>query len=374
MPWPANYGGVIDVYYKLVALKAQGVKIILHCFAYGRSPAHELERLCEKVYYYKRKTGLWSNLSLLPYTVRSRQSKELEDNLLRDDYPILFEVLHTCYLLNDPRFSGRRRIYRHSNIEHHYYTELAKLEKGIVKKNFLKIEALKLKRFEKILHHADAILAVNQKDVDHFRRHFPEVKTSYLPSFHPNSAVKVHHGAGSYVLFHGNLSVSENYDAASWLIDHVFSKLKFPCIIAGLNPPGFLVKKAEAWEHIRLVPNPTDAKMNELVANAQAHVLYTAQPTGLKLKLLNVLYNGRFIICNHHLLSGTGLRQDHALLIADKGGEMLRKTEAILKTEFTDALIAERKHLVAGFDNSQNCKKLLQMIFEEPILKKAETP
>ena len=94
VPFPANYGGVIDVYYKLVWLKKSGVKIILHCFQYGRKPAPELEQLCEKVYYYERQTGLKKNLSLSPYTVVSRQSKELEKNLLANDYPILFEVLH----------------------------------------------------------------------------------------------------------------------------------------------------------------------------------------------------------------------------------------------------------------------------------------
>ena len=31
IPWPANYGGVIDVYYKMQALHKCGVKIILHC-------------------------------------------------------------------------------------------------------------------------------------------------------------------------------------------------------------------------------------------------------------------------------------------------------------------------------------------------------
>ena len=34
VPVPANYGGVIDVYYKLKALHLQGVKIHLHCFEY----------------------------------------------------------------------------------------------------------------------------------------------------------------------------------------------------------------------------------------------------------------------------------------------------------------------------------------------------
>ena len=32
IPYPPNYGGVIDVWYKLKALHAKGIKIILHCF------------------------------------------------------------------------------------------------------------------------------------------------------------------------------------------------------------------------------------------------------------------------------------------------------------------------------------------------------
>ena len=91
IPYPANYGGVIDVYYKLIALKHAGVKIYLHCFEYGRQHSSELESLCEKVFYYKRNTGLLSHLSLLPYTAKSRQSKQLEDNLLSTNYPILLD-------------------------------------------------------------------------------------------------------------------------------------------------------------------------------------------------------------------------------------------------------------------------------------------
>ena len=54
IPWPANYGGIIDVYYKMKALRQCGVKIILHCFEYERAHSAELEAICEKVYYYKR--------------------------------------------------------------------------------------------------------------------------------------------------------------------------------------------------------------------------------------------------------------------------------------------------------------------------------
>ena len=239
VPFPANYGGVIDVYYKLVWLKKSGVKIHLHCFNYGRKPSSELEQLCEKVYYYERKIGFLANFSLLPYTVKSRQSKELEKNLLSNNYPILFEVLHTCYLLDDERFKDRKKIYRHSNIEHHYYSELSRSEKSFLKKIYLKVEALKLKKFESILNYADLILAVNQKDTSYFKEKYPKVRSVYLPSFHPNDVMSIKQGSSDYILFHGNLSVSENYEAVIWLLKHVFSKIDFKTVIAGLNPPIF---------------------------------------------------------------------------------------------------------------------------------------
>jgi hypothetical protein len=45
VPYPANYGGVIDIYYKLKALKKQGIKIHLHCYGYGRTKAKAHEKI-----------------------------------------------------------------------------------------------------------------------------------------------------------------------------------------------------------------------------------------------------------------------------------------------------------------------------------------
>lgn len=81
IPYPANYGGVIDVFYKIKTLKKAGVGIILHCYAYGRNESPELEALCEKVYYYPRHTGWRTNISLKPYIVNSRRSEQLINNL-----------------------------------------------------------------------------------------------------------------------------------------------------------------------------------------------------------------------------------------------------------------------------------------------------
>ena len=36
VPFPPNYGGAVDVFYKIRALHKLGVKIHLHCFEYVR--------------------------------------------------------------------------------------------------------------------------------------------------------------------------------------------------------------------------------------------------------------------------------------------------------------------------------------------------
>jgi hypothetical protein len=360
VPYPPNYGGVIDVFYKLVWLKKMGVKVHLHCFTYGRKSSAELSALCEKVYYYERKTGLMSNLSSLPYTVKSRQSAELEKNLLSNNYPILFEVLHTCYLMGDERFRNRTKIYRHSNIEHEYYRHLAESEKNFFKKAYLRTEASKLKKFESVVKNASCIMAVNELDADYFRKKYPGVKTLYVPSFHANDEVISAEGKGDYVLYHGNLSVSENYEAAQWLIENVFSGNDYPVIIAGLNPPRFLKEMIAKTKHIQLRENPSGSEMQALVSNAQVNCLYTSQPTGLKLKLLNVLFSGRFVVCNPQMISGTGFQSNNCLLIAD---DLVSSINKCFHQDFSSRLIEERKIMLQQFSNSKNIKTLCDAIF-----------
>ena len=82
VPYPADYGGVFDLYYKLPALQQQGVKIHLHCFEYGRGEQKALNQFCESVHYYQRMTG-WKAFSLKnPYIVSSRRDEDLFNRLL----------------------------------------------------------------------------------------------------------------------------------------------------------------------------------------------------------------------------------------------------------------------------------------------------
>ena len=77
IPYPANYGGVIDVFYKAKALAEKGVKVHLHCFKYGRKHSELLEDLFFEVKYYRRDISKKHLIKSIPYIVGSRVSEEL---------------------------------------------------------------------------------------------------------------------------------------------------------------------------------------------------------------------------------------------------------------------------------------------------------
>jgi hypothetical protein len=361
VPYPPNYGGVIDVFHKIRTFHEKGVKVHLHCFEYGRGKQPELLKYCESVSYYKRNMSPLGVFSKLPFIIKSRVSKDLENNLLKNDHPILFEGLHTCYLLKDKGFKSRIKIFRESNIEHEYYEHLAKSEKNRLKKWYLKTEVLKLKNFERIVKYADLSFIVSEKDWEYFCTKYPDNKNFFVPSFHSGSEIKVKKGKGEYVLYHGNLSVSENYEAAKYIITNIFNDVKVPLVIAGLNPPSFLVELIKQSNHVKLIANPSNKEMKDLIANAQINFLYTSQPTGLKLKLLNVLYHGRFCIVNPHMVWGTTLGP-----ICEVGSSELELKKLLTEKfnkEITDKEINNRESLLfENYSNDVNFDRIVKEI------------
>ena len=359
VPYPANYGGVIDVFYRVKSLSEAGVKVHLHCFEYGRGEA-EILRRCYEVKYYKRDTSFAKQLRLTPYIVNSRRSEALVKDLLQDDYPILCEGLHTTALLQDKRLKNRKIYVRAHNVEHDYYQGLGEAERFSTKKLYYLAEAWKLRRYESVLHHASGIFAISQKDADYFAQRYQHV--TLVPGFNAVDSVCSETGRGDYVLYHGNLSVRENEEAAKWLIDNVFSNLDVHCIIAGLNPSEKLLKLAEKHTNVTLVASPDDAEMIDLLRQAQVNILVTNQPTGLKLKLLNALYNGRFCLVNSDMVKGTSL--DTLCVVADEPKQMIAEIKRLMEEDFTEELTAERDAQMRQlYDNGANARRIIQTVF-----------
>ena len=361
VPFPANYGGVIDVFYRIKYFHNKGIKVHLHCFEYGRGKQPELNKICASVHYYKRKKGVQTHLSTLPFIVKSRASKKLKSNLLKNDFPILFEGLHCCSLLNDIDLKNRFKIVRNHNIEHNYYFELANIEQKTIKKTYFKTEAEKLKRFESIIENADLCLSISETDLAYFRKKYLNTKSIFVPGFHANENVTIKPGKGEYVLYHGNLSVAENINAAKFIIERFFKGSEIPLKIAGLNPTKELINLIKSFDNIELIKNPSDKEMKELISNAQINLLYTEQATGLKMKLLNVLYNGRYCIVNPKMVVGTALGK--LCLIDQSITELNQSIKDTFKLDFSEEEIEIRKILLEReFANETSFQKIIKAI------------
>ncbi len=359
IPWPASYGGVIDVYYKLKALQQSRVKIILHCYEYGRERTEELNKICEEVHYYKRNIYKNPFYGKLPYIINTRNTKELIDNLQNNNYPILFEGLHTCYYLKDERLKGRTKIVRTHNIEHDYYNNLELVETNYFKKYFFKVEAEKLKKFQLNLTHASYIAAISPADVAYLSKRFKNV--FHLPPFHENEQIISCSPRGEFILYHGNLGVGENDEAAKYLVREVFNKIDKPIIIAGNNPSKQLVNMAATYPHIKLITNYNSEQIIELIKQAHINVLPTFQATGIKLKLINALYNSRFCVVNNMMVKNTGL--EPLCYIENTPQNMIKRIEELWGKVWTDNNSGLRESILnAQFSNQENSKKLIGVI------------
>ncbi len=270
--------------------------------------------------------------------------------------------MHTLGVGLDIRLEKRIKIYRESNIEHHYYEHLSTAENNPIKKAYYKLESLKLKKFEKNINEFDISLTVSQADTDYLKKKYPFSKIIYLPSFHNNNKINILTGKGKYALYNGNLSVAENIDAVEYLINDIFSKINYPFIIAGLNPSEALQKKINNYPNISLKANISDVEMTSLVQNAQFNILTTAQATGLKLKLLNTLYQGRFCIVNDKMIQGTNLNQ--LCIIANSTDEIINKINNLKESEFISHDIKLRENILFNlYDNKKNIQKLINICF-----------
>jgi hypothetical protein len=361
IPFPADYGGVIDVFYKIKSFTEIGVKVHLHCFAYGREKSAELEKICESVTYYERKKFYQAIYSSVPYIVGSRKSGELLATLAEDDYPVLFEGLHTCFYLSHPSLKNKKKVVRMHNVEWDYYKKLGTAERNYLIKFYYNMESLRLKKFEEQLQHADTIFTISQNDYNYLADTYKN--TYYIPAFHPNEMLTAIEGRGNYILYHGNLSVPENIQAALYIAKKIAPKVNVPIIIAGKDPSKLIVEEIKKHKNISLVMNPSDDSLYDLIKNAQINFLVTFQNTGIKLKLLNVLHRGRFCLVNPPMVEQTGL--DTLCIVENDTQKQLELVDRLMQKTFTAEDIAARKaQLADSFSNRENILKMARAIWD----------
>ncbi len=357
-PYPPDYGGAIDMFYKIKALAALQIKIHLHYFKYNqRTEIGILKEICETVHVYERNTG-WKGLTLRqPYIVSSRINKQLIENLNKDNFPIILEGLHCSGLIHFVNKEKRKIIVRVHNNEESYYTNLYKTERNIFKKMYFAFEKYQLKKYQLKLPVGVIYACISEKETNYFKSVLNLTESFHLPVFVAWHKVNCQEGLGEYCLYHGNLAVPENEMATMYLIN-IFSQLSTPFIIAGNDPSENIQQLQKNYGHIKLVKNPTLTELEVLIKNAQINILPSFTETGIKLKLLHALFEGRHCIVNEKMISGTAL-SEICTIVYDES-EMIEVIHKLFGKELTVEEIETRKYVLKQhYDNTLNVEKII---------------
>jgi len=362
VPYPPDYGGVVDPFYTIRALHEYGIKLILHCFEYGRKKQPILEEFCENIHYYKRSEGHKGFSLSVPYIVSSRSNEALWKRIGKDRHPVLLQGIHSSYGLHANLLNDRKVVLRLFNVEADYYGQLAKWERSLPKKAFFHHEKRLLERYEKNIASKSTILALTSKDAETYRKKYGAKQAHHLPPFLPIEQPASLTGSGNFALYHGNLSVPENEKTAIWLLEKIFSDLEIPFVIAGKKPSERLVEMAHRYSHTCIVENPSETEMKDLLQKAQIHLLPSFTETGIKLKLINALLYGRHVIANKEMVKGTNL--DEACHIADNPTLMKYTIYRLYHSPFTEQDIEERTNILnRQFNKTKQLDDLLKHLF-----------
>ncbi len=358
VPYPPNYGGAIDVFYKIKNLAKLGVEIYLHTYEYGRGQQKELNKYCKEVYYYDRKISFKDSLSKLPFIVKSRNNYSLIERLQLNEYPILFEGLHTTFPLLEHAFPNRKVLVRAHNIEHDYYNGLKKSENQIFKKLYFSTEAKKLKKYQSVLDKVDFILTISPFEQSYFSKKFGS-KAVYIPAFYSHYKRTQLNSKEKFTLWHGDLRVVDNVKAALFVIN-IFSKTKHKLVIASSFKNKSVCEQIEKYPNIIFENISSTEKFNKLISSAHIHTLITYQKTGIKLKLLNTLTNGKFIIANSKMIDDTGL--ESTCEIANNNLEFTNTIEKLLMLEFDQEIQQKRAELLEKFSPEYAAKTIINLL------------
>jgi hypothetical protein len=101
--------------------------------------------------------------------------------------------------------------------------------------------------------------------------------------------------------------------------------------------------------------------MIDLIRNAQINVMVTDQPTGLKLKLMNALYNGRFCLVNDDMVRGTAL--DQLCVLAETPEQFISEISRLIDEDFTEEDREERDDALKElYQNDKNAQLIIDTI------------
>jgi hypothetical protein len=147
---------------------------------------------------------------------------------------------------------------------------------------------------------------------------------------------------------------------AAFLLIDVFKTLQYPLVIAGQSEDKKLLQRIDLYKNISFIQIEDDQKLLELFHRAHVNVLYSFNSSGVKLKLINSLFQSRYVIANTNVVKGSGL--ESLCIIANDRKQITNRVLKMVDEDFTEEELARRKEVLSNYNNEVNANKLLGLL------------
>lgn len=365
-PYPCYFGGAIDVYGRIEALKELGYVIDMVCTC-KVPPSQEdmaaIQALTENIYILERKNRITDMVYLQPLQATSRKS--LKTVVLDQEYDlVILESESTAPILQNRTLKVSKIALRVHNNESKYFFQLGGSTGNIFKKLYYYIDAIKFKKYSAaIFAKTDRLWFISIDEMNEcVKKGLWTEKAFHLPS---SSVRPVQQNLGGRkVLFIGSMFMPNNINAIEWYLKNVHGQLlkKFPdytFVVVGSTGD---VKEDEL---MNMFSGYTNVEIHFNAPNLASHYAGAAvfvnpmqYGTGVKLKSLNAIANGLPLVSTHTGSEGIGLIDKEMFFRADSPADFYAAIEHIFLNSPEDAAQMVKK--AQDFLNSNDYLTLLK--------------
>ena len=267
----------------------------------------------------------------------SRQVDELlqsTDAVIVDHYEVFQYVTKN--------FKGKVIMHTH-NAEFMLWQRMSELTNNPIKKLILKIEAIRVKKYEAVIFNQSDLIYSTPSDIELYKRHGFSTKKHQityhlgndtllqLPDLNFSSTEKA-------ITFIGTLSWEPNIDGICWFIDYCWRtiKAKHPdckLYILGKSPDERIYKAAK--KDPQIIFTGFVKELDTYLQKTRVYIAPLRFGSGMKVKVLEGLYRGTPCVTTSVGAEGLNVRNGEEILIADEPESFTRDCLTLLEDEGT---------------------------------------
>jgi len=339
MPYPPNTGGRIGMFKRIEYLSRRN-EIFLYSITDRKNEAiyrYDLLRYCKDVNLYCREGRFLSSfLGLIkgPYVCESRWFPRMMWDIdscfdrLNPDFVIVDFPQMMGNISNRILSSGKVILNQH-NTEYVALRNITSLYKSWFKRFIGRVESYRLEKYERCLYEKKLIKLfsfVSLEDKAFFEQRYNLSNTLLVPVGTEIKRIPFTNKDNFVISYIGKMEYPANAEAVIWFAENVLKQLsnyipslKFYAV--GKNPPPSVRDLSKRYSNI--IVTGTVESTEEYYQMSDVIVIPLFHGGGVKVKLLEALGYGKFVITTSKGIEGTLFKNGKELIIADTANEFI---------------------------------------------------